>query len=118
MKLKIRSIQEHGDATKEYVIIDVLEDCDVGRHGLADTTFTSEHKVSNRLRHFYWFPDQNVKKGDTVKLMTGVGKNTSSTNLLGQTVYTYYWRLKSAVWNDDGDAAVLFEMSNWKTAKA
>lgn len=118
MKLKILSIHEQGDASKEYVLIEVIDDCDLDYYAIADTTYTSDGKISNKLRHFYWFPSTDVKKGERVVLRTGSGKNDQYTTDSGKKVYRFFWGLGSAVWNNDGDAAVLFEIKTWKTTRA
>jgi hypothetical protein len=118
VKLKIVSIHEQGDASKEYVLLDVVEDCNLNHYGLADTTYTSDDKISNKLRHFYWFPGTAVEKGDRVVLRTGAGKNVKNTGNSGKTEHRFFWGLQTAVWNDDGDAAILFEIKTWKATRA
>jgi hypothetical protein len=118
MKLKIRSIHEQGKAAEEYVLLDVVEDCSVEYFGLADTTYTGTSSISNKLRHFFWFPPKKVKKGELVVLRTGVGNDDSYKNAAGVTVHRFFWGLKSAVWNNTGDAAVLFDIRTWKTTTA
>ena len=51
-------------------------------------------------------------------LQTGTGKNDQYTAASGKKVHRFFWGLGSAVWNNDGDAAVLFEMRTWKTTRA
>lgn len=118
MKLKVLSIHERGNANKEYVLLEVVEGCNLDHYGLADTTYTSNDKISNKLRHFYWFPPTDVKQGEWVVLQTGTGKSDQYTTASGKKVHRFFWGLGSAVWNNDGDAAVLFEMRNWKTTRA
>lgn len=50
MKLKIRSIHEQDDASKECVFLDVVDDCDLDHYGLADTTSASGVTTSAWLR--------------------------------------------------------------------
>lgn len=118
MKLKIRSIHEQGNAASEYVLFDVVEDCDLVYFGVADTTYSSVTSISNKLRHFFWFPPTKVNKGELVVLRTGVGTDDSFQNSGGITVHRFYWGLKSAVWNNTGDAAVLFDINTWNPTKA
>ncbi len=118
MELKIMSVHEHGSASKEYVWIEVLEDCDLDHYAVADTTYTSERTISNKLRHFYWFKKKQVKAGQRIVLRTGVGKDDSYKSEKGYTVHRFYWGLKSAVWNDDGDAALLLRLDTWKAKRA
>lgn len=118
MKLRILSIHEQGNFDDEHVRLEVTEDCDLKTYGLADTTFASDDTISNRLRHFFWFPPNAVKKGELVLLRTKRGTNGKFTASDGRTVHRFYWNLKSSIWNNDADAAVLFEMSDWKTTRA
>ena len=76
MNVKLLSVENKGDLDKEADWLDVVDDTDIGRYALCDTTYTDEDakRVSNRLRHFYWFPDRPVKKGDYVKLCTKSGE--------------------------------------------
>ncbi len=118
MDLKILSIHEQGNADKEYVWLEVVNDCDLKYYTLADTTYSGQNAISNKLRHFYWWAPHTVKKGERVVLMTGKGKNDSYTSQHGHKVHRFFWGLGSAVWNNTGDAAVLFNIATWKTTKA
>ncbi|MCS5969701.1 hypothetical protein LNP26_29815 [Klebsiella variicola subsp. variicola] len=62
MKLKIRTIHGHGKANEEYVIIDVTDDCNAQYYMLADTTYTNDNKISNKVRHTHWFSKAELKK--------------------------------------------------------
>jgi hypothetical protein len=117
LKLRILSIYEKGDATKEYVSIEVLQNCTLDYFGVADTTYTDDDKISNKLRHYFWFPRREAAKGERVVLRTGTGKNDQYTTENGTKVHRFYWGLESSVWNDDGDAAVLFQIDTWKTSR-
>lgn len=119
MKVGINTIKSEGSADKEYVLLDVLEDCDIGEYLIADNTFTDKGTISNKLRHVYWFPDKKVKGGELVSLRTGKGKNTEVNNSDGVKVHRFFWNLESSVWNDnDADAAVLMHISAWTHKKA
>lgn len=112
-KLKIHSVADKGDLSKECVWLQVLEDiADLGNYMLCDTTYIDANQVSNELRHLYWFPSKAVKKGDWVRLMTGSGTNAATDNNLKSKTHTFYWKLGRTVWNKAGDAAVLFNLSS------
>ncbi len=118
MDLKVLSIHNHGDASAEYVLLEVVNDCNVKYYTLADTTYATGGGISNRLRHFFWFPPKDVKAGELVILRTGKGTNDTFRNTNGKTVHRYYWNLGNAVWNNTGDAAVLMQLRSWNTTKA
>lgn len=108
---------EHGH-DDERVLIDVLLDADLEDYILFDTTYSPDHKISNKVSHPFWFPKQMVIKGDLVVLYTKKGASSLINNQNGSTSYFYYWNLDSNVWNDDGDTAILFELNGWQSIKA
>lgn len=104
-KLKIVQIHAKGGAAKESVVMTVLASGSLRNFAIVDNTFGKTGKLSNKNRHFYWFPDREVKTGETVKLYTGQGEDSSNGGL-----HQLYWGLQAAIWNDEKDAAVLFEL--------
>lgn len=114
MKVKITTVKSKGDFDKELVIMEVLEDCDIGHYMLLDNSYSGNGNVSNKVRHSYWFPDKKVKKGDRITLWTKSGTNTEVKTDNGTPRHRFYWNLKEAVWNDDGDKAVLLEIATWQ----
>ncbi|MBH1451731.1 hypothetical protein I5U86_00080 [Stenotrophomonas maltophilia] len=119
MKLKIHSVEGKGEIDKECIWIDVLEPTpDVNHYILCDTTFTAENTVSNELRHMFWLPNLNVKKGDWIKVMTKAGIPASASNNRQTTTHIVYWNLGKTVWNKAGDAAILFHVDDWRTHRA
>ncbi|EPM4748539.1 hypothetical protein ACTJ2M_000295 [Vibrio parahaemolyticus] len=112
MKLKVIEIKNSGTLNQEYVKLKVVNDCNLKYYLLADTTYISETSISNKLRHMYWFAPKDVKKDDVIYVYSGKGKNTSNSG-----VHKYYWNLSKSVWNDDDDAALLFEVNDWKTTR-
>lgn len=117
MKVKIKSINNKGDYHQEYVSFLVLESCDIGRYLLSDSTYTDKGQLSNKVRHVYWFPDKPVRRCDYVRLYTrgkGAADKSECINKSGTTTHVFYWNLKTAVWNDEGDYAVLLEISDWE----
>ena len=118
MDLKIISIHEQGNAEKEYVWLEAVNDCNLNDYILADTTYTGKNKISNKLRHFYWWTSCKVEKGERIVLMTGKGKSDTYTAKSGHRVHRFFWGLGSAVWNNTGDAAVLFNIAQWNVTTA
>jgi hypothetical protein len=114
MKVKIVSVHGQGDYEREFVLLRVVEDCDIGRYQLSDSTYTANGKVSNKVRHVYWFPDKDVAEGDMISLWTKPGKDQSTRMDSGAPLHRFYWGLRTAVWNDDGDVAVLQHVASWQ----
>jgi hypothetical protein len=113
MKVEIRGVADSGTHEKERLILDVKEDDNIGDYLITDTSYTSDGKVSNKLRHPYWFIDKKVKKGDVVVLYTKKGNYSETKNANGSTTYFYYWGLDSSVWNNDKDCAVIMHIDEW-----
>lgn len=113
MQVKIDKIINHG-SDGERIVLNVLEDTDIGKYLILDTTYTSSGKVSNKVRHPYWFPDKKVKKGDKVVLYTKEGSN-KSVQKTENTIHFFYWNLKSFVWNNEGDYALLLHVKEWES---
>ncbi|MGU1385699.1 hypothetical protein ACSEQ0_26210 [Pseudomonas aeruginosa] len=116
--LKVHSIDGKGDIQNECLWLAVLEDIpDLSFYLVCDTTYTDDDHISNELRHLFWFPAKSVKKGDWVKLATGIGTNSISSNKKGTATHHFYWNLGNSVWNKAGDAATVFSVSGWKTTR-
>ncbi|EJL70720.1 hypothetical protein [Chryseobacterium populi] len=112
MKVKISKIIDHGH-DDERIVLNVLEDTDIGEFLILDTTYNSG-EVSNKVRHPYWFPDKKVKKRDLVILYTKKGTSSIIKNENGATSHFFYWGLNSNVWNNDGDCALLLHVDDWE----
>jgi hypothetical protein len=86
----------------------VLEDANLKYYILRDTTYTSKTKISNKWQHVHKFIDQEVEEGDRVILYTKNGTDRVEDYGNDNKKYIYYWDLDSSVWNNTGDAAVLY----------
>lgn len=117
MDLKIHSIQNRSDQSKEYIDLVATSDCDIGRYQLADSTYTAQNLVSNKLRHVFWLPDKIVKAGEYFRVFTGTGTDGTVTTPNGSVVHKIYWNLKQAVRNDASDTALLMKIEGWQQFK-
>lgn len=117
MKLKMSQIVDRGTHNSEKVLIDVLEDANLKFYIIRDTTFDENDKLSNKWVHVYKFLNQVVKEGDKVVLYTKTGRNKKNELGNGKTEYVYFWGLGNSVWNNDGDAAVIYELKGWQTLR-
>jgi hypothetical protein len=112
MKLKIIDIENHGKAKDEYVRLVVINDCNLRQYLISDSTYQENGALSNKHPHYFWFPNRIVKKGELVILHTNTEKKALPTKENGNKVHRFYWGLGSAVWNEDGDIAYLFEIKD------
>jgi len=117
MKLAIRYVRDHGVKKDERIILKALDNIDIGSYMLADTTYISDAEVSNKLRHTFWLPDQEVKKDDLIVIYTKEGRDSVKANKSGSKTYFFYWGINRTVWNVDEDAAALFLVGDWSSKK-
>jgi hypothetical protein len=106
MKVKIRCVVDGNNHKNEMLVIDVIEDTDMGQYLVMDSTYNPDGTVSNKFRHIYWFPPKKVKKGDVVVLYTKPG-NYSMTKKGNNNIHYFHWNVENCVWNNDGDNAVV-----------
>lgn len=118
MNLTVFTIEGKGDLENEVVWLDVLDVLKLHYYMISDSTYASEHNISNELRHLFWFPKTEVKKGDWIALHTKNGSYQTTRNKRETTTHHFYWNLGRTIWNKEGDAAVLFKLSDWHTTKA
>ncbi|GLO25451.1 hypothetical protein [Pseudomonas putida] len=111
MELKLWGARSQGDASKEYLIIKVLKDCNLNKFIVCDRTFGSDGSASNKHRHVYFFPSFEVKEGDYVWLYTRPGVYFKGETKDGSTGHGFCWGLNSSVWNESGDRAHLVKVS-------
>jgi hypothetical protein len=118
MDIRIDQVQGHGDASQECVVLTVVNDTNLVNYMVADTTYTADgQRVSNTFRHTKWFGSKPVSAGDRIALWTKKGTDTTNVHN-GVTWHHFYWDSAAAVWNDDGDGAILFQLADWKASKA
>lgn len=108
--LKIISVTNTGDLQAEHVYLKVEADCNLGDYLLTDSTYGSNEAPTNKLRHVFFFPAPEVKRGDYVALWTRSGKYSvkpATTKKASQ--HNLFWGLHETVWNVKGDKAFLFK---------
>jgi hypothetical protein len=118
MKVNIVSVHGHGDFEKEYVLLKADQDCDLGKYMLADSTYNKDNTVSNKVRHTFWLPDMKLSANDYVAVWTKKGKTKPADRSAKTPMHHVYWNLATAVWNDDGDCSILFDLLTWQFHKA
>lgn len=106
--IKIKFVNNKGDLAKEYVLLTVEADCNLGDYLLTDSTYGSNEAPSNKLRHVFFFPSVLVQKGERVVLWTRNGKYVVSKTATNIPQHNFFWSLQETVWNIKGDKAFLF----------
>jgi hypothetical protein len=71
-------------------------------------------KISKQIKHTYWLPQREVKKGDLVVIYTHSGASSFKVNEDETSSYFYYRNLPSPIFIDD-ELVLVVEISTWKT---
>lgn len=112
MNLEIRKVADNA-TDEERVVLYVLADCNLNDYLMFDSTYDEEGNISNKHRHMFVFPDQNVKKGDFVWIYSKDGNAYKRGNNSNTTTYILYWGLNCHVWNNDGDTVHLIHYDGY-----
>lgn len=115
MNLKLKSIAEKGNLEKERLVINVLNDTDVGDYILMQTGM-SDGSVNIAISGTYWFPNKTVKAGDLVVLYSKSGTNKDRDLDEGRKVHFFYWGKSASIWGKPEKAAVLAHAPTWSSA--
>ena len=111
MKLSIRGVANAGELGKERLILDVVQDADLGDYVLMRTGFRNGN-VTIGVRNALWFQYEDVSSGDVVVIYSKAGQanqNETETN----TVYFYYWHQTECLWGADNSVPVLLDAPDW-----
>lgn len=117
MKLIIKQVKDHGTIKNERIILQAIDNVDVGYYMIADTTYINKDEVSNKLRHTFWMPDKIIKKDDLIVIYTKNGKDSINNNKSGTQTHFFYWGLEKTIWNIEEDAAAIFSINDWVSKK-
>ncbi|MGE5680100.1 MAG: hypothetical protein ACM34K_04390 [Bacillota bacterium] len=111
MDNQILSVQNKGIPNKEFLLIEVINDNNLGEYIVHDNSYKDGMVVSNKLRHLFEFPQKLVRKGELIALFTGKRNSLGQGNPSGMLVHHFYWELDQPIWNDDNDIAVLVKVA-------
>jgi hypothetical protein len=117
MDIKILKIHNKGNQNEEYVELYAYKKCDIGKYVISDSTYTEDGKISNKLRHIYWFPDKIVSSEDSIFLYTKTGINDDFINKSKTKTHRFYWNIARPIWNDSEDCGVLMLIEDWMCKK-
>lgn len=107
MKIKISSIEDIGGDFTECVVLEVLQNTDIGKYILLDF-------ASSKITHTFWFPDMQVKQGDLIRLYTtGAPPCKKISSGHSGSVHELYWNLSEWKCQAITDCLALIEASDW-----
>jgi hypothetical protein len=110
MNVRIKSVPNAGDLTKERLVLTALAHVDIGAYavfcsGIADAGTPDAGPVAGPKRA-YWFPDYEVNAGDVIVLYTKTGTQ-SKKPWNGKTAHFFYWGLSAPIWGPTVCAVLL-----------
>lgn len=94
----------------EWVTLKANDVCNLKHYALVDETFDESNETSDVHRHFFKFPNLEVKKGEYVRVLTGKGKYRKSI-IASKPAHIFYWGTNAHVWNDTGDTVYLLKLN-------
>ena len=114
--IKLHSILEKGNLDGERLIIEVIEETDIGNFTVFQTGYnTNSNLPTINVRHVFWFPNKRVNVGDYIILYTRAGDEKEMVMKGGEnTAYFYYWNFDHAIWENENRCAVLLHSPNWE----
>jgi hypothetical protein len=118
MALTFNKPNNSSDPKKELIPLRTDEDMNLKGYAIIDRTFDEDGKPSNEFRHFYPFPNYEVKKNDVVVLITGKGNKgpdpvfQKGSGKLIYRIHYFFWGSEECVWNNNGgDTASLIKFT-------
>lgn len=111
MNIAIDYIKDSGNIDKERIVFAVKNDEQLGKYLIAESVLLEDSRFSAKIKNIFWFPDQELKRGDVIVLYTKQGNSNSTKNDDGSTTYFYYWGLLKPHLKENKPCVVLFETS-------
>ncbi len=109
MKLELIKILSKGNYWQECLVLEVLQDCDLGMHVVIKANFRDNSGEYLDCKNVYWFSEQSAKEGDLIWLYSCTGKDDCLIRNSKITIHTLYWGLPGAIWHNGADVVVLTE---------
>lgn len=114
MNLEIDKFMDAGLLDTERVILKVVSNDDLGQYALFKTKRTDEKSVDSMITTAYWFPNQEIKKGDIVVVYTKAGIDNSQKNESGSMTHFQYWGKTAPLWKSADDSLVVLKTLSWR----
>ena len=113
MNLAIKSVLDGGDVNKERIVLQALDDENVGEYAIFRAANNEDHVVTTDVSHVFWFPDKVVSAGDHVVVYTKRGTDKEKLLNSGSRSHFFYWGLSESLWRSDQYAVVALHVDSW-----
>ena len=115
MKMKVMGIRNPGDIQNERVVLELLEDVEIGNYISFFSKDLGGEVISAKMLYPLWLPNKKLSAGDRVVVYSRDGEKCEKKTDEGRTVFFVYRGLISAVCEADKIRASLMEISDWET---
>lgn len=115
MKMKVIGVRNPGDLQNERVVIELLEDVEIGNYISFFSKDLGGEVISAKMLYPLWLPNKKLSAGDRVVIYSRDGEKCEKKTNEGQTVFFVYRGLVNAVCVTDKIRASLIEISDWET---
>jgi hypothetical protein len=108
MDLKIIEVVFDKKGENEYVLLEVLKDSKLEGYELHGETY-SYNDITRVQRYLFNFPEWEVKKGDLIRVYSGVG--WAETRIGSLVIHCFYTGLYESIWFGPDKAKLLWVKS-------
>jgi len=114
MSLKLRSIIERGNLSKERLTLKAADNIDIGDYAVFQCAIV-DGVLTTVVKRTFWFQYDQIEKGDLVVLYTKSGESRSKVLSTGSKAHFFYWGLQNPIWGNDELAAVVLKAPQWES---
>jgi hypothetical protein len=118
IELRFGSFADSGHYEKERVVLSATADLKVGDYAVfASKPSRSTGGATAGSKRAYWFPDKEIKQGDSVVIYTKKGKTSTKILPDDRTAHFFYWGLDEPLWAAEMGIVVV-KVETWQFRKA
>ncbi|MGO4310037.1 hypothetical protein AB4Z35_09230 [Pseudomonas sp. KB_15] len=115
MNLKLQSIADKGDLTKERLVIKVLKNTDIADYVILRTGCGTNGVPTTKVHNTLWLASKKLAAGDLVVIYSKAGANSEKELSGERTAHFIYWGSTTALWGAKDKVAVLLHAPEWES---
>ena len=112
MRVELQEVKGRN-TSEERIILKVNEDCLLNFYFIFNTKKLPNDKISKSVKHPFWLPKKEVKKGDLVVIYSKIGTSSFKVNDDKTSSYFYYRNFESPILIDD-EIVLVVELNTWR----
>ena len=114
MRCTIVGIRNAGQLRDERIVIDVLEEMNLGDYLIFASKELNDSKIDSSIESPVWFPDITAVPGDRVVVYTREGSYRSAKTESGGRIYFIYQGRSEPIFVDAAIGVVLLHANDWE----